>query len=51
MWEAEIRRTVVPGQPGEKKKVCKTLSQCKQAGHGGMLVMARSVKKEVCSSG
>jgi hypothetical protein len=31
MWENEIGRIVVPGQPGQK--VCETPSQRKKAGH------------------
>jgi hypothetical protein len=33
MQEAEIRRTVVPGQPRQKN--CETTSQWKKSGHGG----------------
>jgi hypothetical protein len=32
IWEAEIRRIMVPGQP--RQKVCKTPSQQKKAAHG-----------------
>jgi predicted ATPase len=36
MWEAEIRRIVVPGHPGQKKKkVHKTPSQRIKSGCGG----------------
>jgi hypothetical protein len=39
LWEAEIGRIVVPGQPG--KKVCKTLSQQKKAEHPGTSLLSQ----------
>jgi hypothetical protein len=40
MWEAEIRKIMVPRQP-EQKQACKTPSQQKKAEHGGVCLLSQ----------